>query len=130
MRILIRTDPDADPDPTPDPAFFVLDLQQQQNFLLVFMLTRIRTKKLRIRILVCTFTSFFKDKTSQNCRNQGFSYYFCLMMQGPRAGSESGCVLVTNRSRYGSGRPKTYGSGTLPYIRFLPQIHMGHVNGM
>ncbi len=33
-----------------------------------------------------TFTSFFKDKKiikkSQNSRNQGFSYYFCLMIEG------------------------------------------------
>jgi hypothetical protein len=32
------------------------------------------------------FTSFFKDKKvqkkSQNSRNQGFSYYFCLMIEG------------------------------------------------
>jgi hypothetical protein len=40
----------------------------------------------------------------QKSRNQGFSYYFCFMMQGSGAGSE----LVTNGygSGYGSGRPK------------------------
>jgi hypothetical protein len=34
-----------------------------------------------------TFTSFFKDRNSKriqkNSRNQGFSYYFCLMMKDP-----------------------------------------------
>ncbi len=32
-----------------------------------------------------TFTSFFKDKkpkSSQNSQNQGFSYYFYLMIEG------------------------------------------------
>jgi hypothetical protein len=33
-----------------------------------------------------TFTSLFKDKKVikklQNSRNQGFSYYFCLMIEG------------------------------------------------
>jgi hypothetical protein len=36
-----------------------------------------------------TFTSFFKDKKSQksqNSRNQGFSYYFCLLIEGSRSG--------------------------------------------
>jgi hypothetical protein len=48
-----------------------------------------------------TYTSFFTDKKSQNSRNQGFSYWYCLMM--------GGSVSLTNGS--GSGRPKTYGSG-------------------
>ncbi len=57
------------------------------------------------------FTSFFKDKKkswkkSQNSRNQGFSYYFCLMIEG----SGSGSIPHTNGS--GSGRPKTSGSGS------------------
>jgi hypothetical protein len=41
-------------------------------------------------------------KTLQNSRNQDFSYYFCLMMEGSGAGS----VLVTNGSGCGSGRPQ------------------------
>jgi hypothetical protein len=35
-----------------------------------------------------TFTSFFQDKVIkklQNSRNQGFSYYFCMMMHDPKA---------------------------------------------
>ena len=28
------------------------------------------------------FTSFFKGRKSQNSRNQGVSYYFCLMIEG------------------------------------------------
>ncbi len=49
-----------------------------------------------------TFTSFFKDKKSQNCRNQCFSYYICLLIEG----SGSGSISLTNGSGCGSGRPK------------------------
>ncbi len=44
-------------------------------------------------------------KKSQNRRNEGFSYYVCLMMEGSVAGS----VHVTNGSGCRSGRPKTFG---------------------
>jgi hypothetical protein len=39
-------------------------------------------------------------KESQNSRNQGFSYYFCMMIEGFGAGS----IPLTSGS--GSGRPK------------------------
>ncbi len=94
-------------DPDPDPAIFVIDLQdasKKTNFLTTFF-------------LLITFwsyiTSFFRDKCqkeSQNSRNQGFSYYFCMMIEGSgsgsRAGSGSGSIPLT--SGYGSGfrRPK------------------------
>jgi hypothetical protein len=41
---------------------------------------------------------------SQNSRNQGFSYYINLMIEGSGAGSGSGSIPLTNGS--GSGRPK------------------------
>ena len=48
------------------------------------------------------FTSFFKDKKvikmPQNSRNQRFSYYFCLMMEGSWAWAGAGSVLMTNGS--------------------------------
>ncbi len=51
-----------------------------------------------------TLTSVFKEKSrhkeSQNRRNQGFSYYFCLVIEGFGSGS----VYRANGS--GSGRPK------------------------
>jgi hypothetical protein len=61
-----------DPDPDPDPAIFVIDLQhasKKHNFFCLLLFEG-------------TLTSFFKDKSqkeSQNIRNQGFSYYFCMM---------------------------------------------------
>ncbi len=39
-------------------------------------------------------------------RNQDFSYYFCLMIEGSRAGAGSGSVPRTNRPCFWSGRPK------------------------
>ncbi len=48
------------------------------------------------------------EKKSQNRRNQGFSYYFCLMFEGSRSGSGSGSgsIPLTNGSGSGSRRPK------------------------
>ncbi len=66
--------------------------QQKTNFF---------TKFFCILLLEGTFTLFFKDKKSkksQNSRNQGFSYYFCMMIEG------SGSITLTNG--YGSRRPK------------------------
>ncbi len=39
---------------------------------------------------------------SENNKNQGFSYFFCLMI----AGSESGSIPLINGSESRSGRPK------------------------
>ncbi len=45
-------------------------------------------------------------KKSQRRWNQGFSYYFLLMMEGSGTGSRAGSVLVSNGSRCGSRTPK------------------------
>jgi hypothetical protein len=61
-------------DPDPDPANFVIDLQDVNK------------------------ANYFKDKNFikkyQNSKNQGYFYYFCLMIEG--SGS------VGQRYRYGS----------------------------
>ncbi len=46
------------------------------------------------------FSKIKSQKESQNSRNQGFSYYFCMMIEG------SGSIPLTNGSGPGSGRPK------------------------
>ncbi len=48
------------------------------------------------------FSKIKSQKESQNSRNQGFSYYFCMMIEG----SGSGSIPVTSGSGFGSGRPK------------------------
>jgi hypothetical protein len=54
------------------------------------------------------FSKIKSQKESQNGRNQGFSYYFCMMIEGSgsRAGSGSGSIPLTSGSGSGSGRPK------------------------
>jgi hypothetical protein len=47
---------------------------------------------------------YFLKLHSQNSRNQGFSYYFCMMIEGSRSGS--GSIPLTNGSGSGSRRPK------------------------
>jgi hypothetical protein len=70
-----------------------------------------RNKKPSRHTFEATFTPFFKDKKSkesQNSRNQGFSYYFCMMIEGSGSGSRagSGSGSVTSGSGSGSRRPQ------------------------
>jgi hypothetical protein len=54
------------------------------------------------------FSKIKSQKEYQNGMNQGFSYYFCMMIEGSgsgsRAGFGSGSIHLTSGS--GSGRPK------------------------
>jgi hypothetical protein len=67
-----------------DPAIFVIDLQDVNK-------KKVSFNFFCLLLLEGTFTSFLKDKKvtkkSQNSRNQGFSYYFCWMMEGSGFGS-------------------------------------------
>ncbi len=95
-------------DPDPDPAIFVMDLQEakKKNYFL---------KQFSCLLLFeGTFTSFVKDKKSkkksQKSRNQGFSYYFCLMIEESGAGAGSRSIPLNNGPDPDPGGPKTYGS--------------------
>ncbi len=50
------------------------------------------------------FSKIKSKKESQNSRNQGFSYYFCTLIEGSGSGAGSGSIPLTSGS--GSGRPK------------------------
>ncbi len=115
ISILIISVPDpwhfgVDPDPRihasdywiririldPDPAI-VIDLQDatkklifNTNFSAYFFL----------KVHLHNFSKIKSQKESQNSRNQCYSYYFCMMIEG----SGSGSIPLTSRS--GSGRPK------------------------
>ncbi len=56
------------------------------------------------------FSNIKIQKESQNSRNQGFSYYFCMIIEGSgsgsRAGSGSGSMPLTSGSGSGSWRSK------------------------
>jgi hypothetical protein len=95
-------DPDPDSDPDPDPAVFVIDLQEanKKQFLKKFFAYFF----LKVHLL---------KKKSQSSRNQGFSYYFCLVLEG------SGSIPLTDGSGSGSKRPKNM------WIRCI-QIRIGN----
>jgi hypothetical protein len=83
----------------PDPAIFVIDLQDaskklmfQKNFSAYYLHLH-------------HFSKIKSQKESQNIRNQGFSgfsYYFCMMIEG----SGSGSIPLTSGPGSGSRRPK------------------------
>jgi hypothetical protein len=54
------------------------------------------------------FSKIKIQKESQNSRNQGFSYFFCIIIEGSgsRAGSGSESKPLTSESGSGSWRPK------------------------
>ncbi len=88
--------------------FSSVTFNQQKNF----------SKLLCSVLLKGTFTSFFKDKKSKrvtNSRNQGFSYYFSLMIEGSGSVYGSGSVPLTHGSGSVSQRPKNI------WILVIPQ---------
>ncbi len=60
------------------------------------------------RYILRHFSKIKSQKESHNSRNQGFSYYFCMMREGAGSGSESesGSIPLTNGFESGYGRPK------------------------
>ncbi len=52
------------------------------------------------------FTKIKRQKESQNSRIQGFSYYFCMMIEGSVSGSRAGSGSIPLTSGSGSWRPK------------------------
>ena len=93
-------DPDSDPDPdaNADPAIFVIDLQRCRQ--------QICKKKFSasyfLKVHLHHFSKIKSPKDVTNSRNQGFSFYFCLMIEG----SGSGSIPLINESGSGSRRPK------------------------
>jgi hypothetical protein len=82
-------DPDADPDPA---VFIIVQIVLYGSFPAYYFL----------KTLLYYFSKIKSQKKSQNSRNQGFSYYFCMI----REGSGSGSIPLTNGSGAGSRRPK------------------------
>ncbi len=64
-------------------------------------------------------------KKPQNSRNNGFSYYFCLMMKDPVAGSRS----VRRTIGSVSGGSKTYGSGSATLLFSIYRLGSGLGSG-
>jgi hypothetical protein len=70
----------------PDPAIFVIDLQEankKEKFLKKVFLLVIYEGTFTVH----NFSKIKSQKEVQNSRNQGFSYYFCLMIEESGSGS-------------------------------------------
>ncbi len=81
----------------PDPAIFIIDLQHAGKKLIF-------SAYYFLKVHLHHFSKIKSQKESQNISNQGFSYYFCMMIEG----SGSGSIPLTSGSGSGSGswRPK------------------------
>jgi hypothetical protein len=104
-------DLDADPDPAFKKKFFCY------YFLKIHLHRFSKDKK-----------SKRSDKKSQNSRNQGCSYYFCLIIEG--SGSERpkpcgsggfGSETLVNNMLFGIG------TGTVPGNRVIPLVPFSHL---
>ncbi len=75
-------DPDSDPDPGSGSCYFrhrPSRCQQKTKFLFIF------SAYYFLKIHLHLFSKIKSQKESQNSRNQGFSNYFCMMMEGSRS---------------------------------------------
>jgi hypothetical protein len=95
-------DPDSDPDLGSGSCYFRHwpSRCQQKTYFLTQLFLLITFCKVHLH----NFLKIKSQKESQNCRNQGFTYYFCMMIEGSGAGA--GSIPLTSGSRSGSGRPK------------------------
>jgi hypothetical protein len=87
-----------------DPAIFVIDLQdaKKNNIKKIFCLLLFEGTRLHSH----NFSKIKSQKESQKSSNKGFSYYFCMMIEGSGSRSGSGSIPLTNGSGSGSKRPK------------------------
>ncbi len=99
-------DPDSDPDPGSGSWYFrqwPSRCQQKTNFLT-------QSAYYFLKLHLHYFSKIKSQKDSLDSRNQSFSYYFCMMIEGSgsgsTAGSGSGSIALTSGSVSGSGRPK------------------------
>jgi hypothetical protein len=73
----------------PDPAFFVIDFQDASKKLIF---NTIFSAYYFLKVHLHHFSKIKCQKESQKSRNQGFSYYFCMMVEG------SGSIPLTSGS--------------------------------
>jgi hypothetical protein len=88
-----------DPDSDPDPAIFVIDLQDASKKIIF---NTIFSAHYFLKVHLDHFSKIKSQKESQNSRNQGFSYYLCMIIEG----SGSGSIPLNIGAGSGSRRPK------------------------
>ncbi len=67
----------------PDPAVFVINLQDASKKLIF---NTIFSAYYFLKLHLHHFSKIKSQKESQNSRNQGFSYYFCVLLEGSGSG--------------------------------------------
>jgi hypothetical protein len=71
----------------PDPAIFVTDLQDaDKKLVLIFILSAFYF----LKVYLHHFLKIKSQNESRNSRNQGFSNFFCMMVEG--SGSRAGSI--------------------------------------
>jgi hypothetical protein len=103
-------------DPDPDPAIFLIDLQDASKKLIF---NTIFSAYYFLKIHLHNFSKIKSQKKPQNSRNQGFSYYFCMMIEGSGSRAGSGSIPLTSGSGSGSRRPKNIRIRIRMWIRTL-----------
>jgi hypothetical protein len=68
----------------PDPAIFIIDLQDASKKLIFIT---IFSAFYFLKVYIHHFSKIKSQKESQNSRNQGFSCYFCMMIEGSGSGA-------------------------------------------
>jgi hypothetical protein len=86
----------------PDPAIFVIGLQDASKKL-IFNTIFSAFYRYFLKVHLHHFSQIKSQKESQNRRNQGLSYYFCMKIEGSGSGAGSRSI------------PLTTGSGTLEF---------------
>jgi hypothetical protein len=87
----------------PDPAIFVIDLQDTSKELIFNI---IFSAYYFLKVHLHHFSKIKSQKEPQNSKNQGFSYFFCMMIEGSGSGFRAGSGSIHLTSGSGSGRPK------------------------
>ncbi len=107
----------------PDPAIFIIDLQDASKKLLF---NTIFSAYYFLKVHLHHFSKIKSQKEPQNSRNQGFSYYFCMMIEGSGSGSRAGSGSIPLTSGSGSSWPKNM---WIRWIRIRNRIRNTGANG-
>ncbi len=103
-------DPDSDPDPDPGSGSCYFGHWPSRWKQKTKFFNTIFSAYYFLKLNLHHFSKIKSQIKSQNSRNQGFSQYFCTMIEGSgsgsRAGSGPGSIPLTSWSGSGSGRPK------------------------
>ncbi len=116
----------------PDPAIFVIDLQDasKKKFF-------VHTAYYFLKVHLHHFSKIKSLKESQNSRNQGLSYYFCMMIEGSGSGRPKNMwirwIRIRNTDGYASRQWRRFTSKYFSLLTANPTKYLyilwgAHVN--